>query len=352
MKAEGKSVLTNAFGVDPNQDPAIVEEFANRYNYENVYAQAYKKHYAALVAAGKSVTNVKTPKAPPPPKPDPEKDAALTKFLTKTNEQINKLQADYQKRSLELIKDYQSKLENRIADFKAAFRDATQISLSDMYNAGANSGQALVDGLKTKLEGIKNFSQDVAKLTAAGFSSDFTQQIVQAGPAMGDEMAQAILNSTPEVQASLQDLFQQTQDASQHGVDFISNSITSEFKSAADELATALTDLATALNDSLKAIGAKVTGTLLTKTSSQLQLSAEDIADTRNLLGSSYATNVSTLGATSVTGANQAARGANDIVSNYYINTTANTQVPPEMITQMIVQGIKFGLPTVVGETL
>jgi len=153
------------------------------------------------------------------------------------------------------------------------------------------------------------------------------------------------------VQASLKDLFQQTQDASGHGVDFISTSITSEFKSAADQLSTALTDLATALNDSLKAIGAKVTGTLLTKTSSALKLSATDIADTRNLLGSSYATNVPTLGANAVTGANTAATNANGIMTNFTINTTATTQATPETITQTIVNGIKFGLPTLVGAT-
>jgi hypothetical protein len=219
-----------------------------------------------------------------------------------------------------------------------------------MWNAGATSGEALVEGLKSKLLGIKNFSQDIAALTAAGFSSDFTQQIVQAGPLMGDQMAQAILNSTPEVQTSLKELFQQTQDASEHGVDFISNSITSEFKAAADELSAALTELATALNASLSKLGTTLNSKLLTNTSSQLKLSASDIAKTRNLLGTGYVDNAY-VGAAGVQGANEAATTSNGIISNFNINTYASTDATPETITQTIVNGIKFGLPTTVGAT-
>ncbi len=346
MKAEGYQIAETEAGAYLAGD--TLDEFVSRFNYNDVYKAAYKKQYQALVDAAKSVTK---PKPDITPKDKGEKDKALTKYLSETNTEINKLQTAYQKRSLDLIKEYQTKLTQRITEFKSAFASATQINLMDMYTAGAKSGSALVEGLKSKLLGIKNFSEDIAKLTAAGFSSDFTQQIVQAGPIMGDEMAQAILNSTPEVQAELQSLFKQTQEASAHGVDFISNSITSEFKAAADELAMALTALAESLNDSLKAIGVKLSGKLLTKTSAQLKASAEDIGNTRNLLGSSYAKNVPTFSSNSVEKANQAALTANGIISNFNINTTATTEASPETITQTIVNGIKFGLPTLVGAT-
>jgi hypothetical protein len=320
---------------------------------QTIYDQQYKQRYAQLVAEAKKKARNALPagyEAPPPP-PAP-KDDTLSKYLARTQTQITDLQKKYQTDSLNLIEEYQTSLTQRIADFKSTFASATQIDLAEMYTAGAKSGEALVEGMRSKLQGIKDFSENIANLTAAGFSSDFTQQIAAAGPIMGSEMAQAILNSTPEVQAELQSLFKQTQEASAHGVDFISDSITGEFKVAADQLATALTDLATTLNESLKAIGAKLNTKLLTKTSAQLKENATDIAQTRNILGSSYAKGVPAFYAPkAINAANESAANTNGIISNFQINTTATTEASPETITQTIVNGIKFGLPTLVGAT-
>jgi len=287
----------------------------------------------------------------PPPTSTSTEDTKLKEYLKSTQGQITKLLKEYNDKVKSLTKDYQDALTNRIQDFKKTFSSAVQFSLGDMFMAGAQSGTALVDGLKSKLEGIKNFSSNIAKLTAAGFTSDFTQQVVEAGPILGSEMSKAILSSSPEVQAQLKQLFADTQDATAHGVDFIGNSIVSEFKAAADTLSAALTKLATALNASLEKIGSKLNTKLLGSTSKQLKDASTDIGNTRNMLNGSYANTVPTTGSNTVNGLNQAALTNTGVNSTFQINTTALSNASPELITQTIVNGIKFGLPTLAGNT-
>jgi hypothetical protein len=274
-------------------------------------------------------------------------DTKLKDYLKKTQDQVTQLVKTYNDKVKDLTKEYQDTLTKRIQDFKSAFSEAVAFNLGDMYMAGAQSGEALVAGLKGKLEGIKNFSSDIAKLTAAGFTSDFTQQIVQAGPILGSEMTKAILSSSPEVQAQLKQLFADTQNATTNGVDFIGNSIVSEFKSASDALTKALTELATALNNSLEKVGSKLNTKLLGSTSKELKEATTDIGNTRNLLSGSYV-NVKPSSDT-VKGLNQGALNNAGVNSTFQINTTALSNASPEMITQTIVNGIKFGMPELVG---
>jgi DNA anti-recombination protein RmuC len=301
--------------------------------------KAYKIEEARLRAlyAKETIVPVKTMAA----------DTKLKEYLKSTQAEIAKLVKTYNDKVKNLTKDYQDALTKRIQDFKSAFSEAVSFNLRDMYMAGAQSGTALVDGLKTKLEGIKNFSSDIAKLTAAGFTSDFTQQIVEAGPILGSEMSKAILSSSPEVQAQLKQLFADTQDATTNGVDFIGNSIVSEFKSASDALTKALTELATALNASLEKVGTKLNTKLLGSTSKELKDASTEIGNTRNVLNGSYANGAPT--PSTVTSLNQGALNNAGVNSTFQINTTALSNASPEMITQTIVNGIKFGLPTLAG---
>jgi hypothetical protein len=308
--------------------------------------EKYKARYAYLVkqAKGKAIGGEYVP--PPPPAPE---DTTLKDYLKSTQTQVAALVKNYNDKIKALTKDYQDALTKRIQDFKSAFSDAVAFKLADMYVAGAQSGDALVAGLKSKLEGIKNFSGDIAKLTAAGFTSDFTQQIVEAGPMLGSEMTKAILSSSPEVQAQLKQLFADTQDATAHGVDFIGNSIVGEFKSASDALTKALTQLAASLNAALERVGTKLNTKLLGSTSKQLKEASTDIGNTRNMLNGSYVNATPT--ASTVKGLNQGALNTAGVNSTFQINTTALSNASPEMITQTIVNGIKFGLPTLAGNS-
>jgi hypothetical protein len=284
-------------------------------------------------------------KATPQPTPVAD-DTKLKDYLKQTQDQVTQLVKNYNDKVKDLTRDYQDALTKRIQDFKSAFAQAVSFKLGDMYIAGAQSGTALVDGLRSKLEGIKNFSSDIAKLTAAGFTSDFTQQIIDAGPIVGSEMSKAILSSSPEVQAQLKQLFADTQNATMNGVDFIGNSIVNEFKDAADSLSKALTELAVALNNSLNKIGTKLNTKLLSSTSKDLKGATTEIGNTRNLLNGSMVTPPTSR---TVANLNQGALNNAGVNSTFQINTTALSNASPELITQTIVNGIKFGLPTLAG---
>jgi hypothetical protein len=64
-----------------------------------------------------------------------------------------------------------------------------------------------------------------AELASQGFSQTFIEQVVSAGTETGNELASAILNSTPDVQRELQSLFSALEIESNQGMDALAESI-------------------------------------------------------------------------------------------------------------------------------
>jgi len=196
----------------------------------------------------------------------------------------------------------------------------------DMWNAGANSGQALIDGLKSKLQSMTSLTQNVAKLAGAGFSSDFSQQIVDAGPAIGGQMADAILKETPDAQKQLQDLFNQATDLGQHGVDFMGTSIAGEFKAAADQLATAITNATGVLNTTLLQLTGGMTTTINSSSALAKAGASGDITKTTALLKSGKVTTTTA--------------GVQKSVNDYASQAVANAGVAPTINVTMNINGV------------
>jgi DNA-directed RNA polymerase subunit F len=92
---------------------------------------------------------------------------------------------------------------------------------------------------------------NAAKLSTAGFSQTFIEQVVAAGTTTGNELASAILQSTPETQKELQSLFGSIETTANSGMDQLAQEIYNKQGLATQELkdlyAQTQTDLTTAL---------------------------------------------------------------------------------------------------------
>lgn len=160
---------------------------------------------------------------------------------------------------------------NRLADIvqqsqnrlRSAFANVVRVSLTDIFTVEETSSvENLVRGLQERLSKSRNLLARAGELNAAGFSQTFIEQVVQAGVDTGNELAQAILDSTPETQAELQNLFSEMEQTADTGMDSLAKRIydqqglaTQELKNlyaqTQDELADELLDLQTQLQDSL-----------------------------------------------------------------------------------------------------
>jgi hypothetical protein len=105
--------------------------------------------------------------------------------------------------------------------------------------------------MKDKLAGAKTLADNAAKLSGAGYSQEFIQQIISQGPQLGSALAQQLLTASPEQAAAMQDMMKQVNDVSNHGVDELATQINQTGNLATEELrnqyVTAQNDLVTAL---------------------------------------------------------------------------------------------------------
>lgn len=163
------------------------------------------------------------------------------------------------------LADIVQQSQNRL---RSAFAAVARVSLSDIFATTDEEGivtqsvDNLVAGLRDKLQQSRRLIEQTSQLAASGFSQTFIEQVVSAGTETGNELAQAILESTPETQRELKDLFGAMEQTADTGMNSLAERIyqqqglaTQELKDlyakTQDELQIALLDLQTQLQDKL-----------------------------------------------------------------------------------------------------
>ena len=132
---------------------------------------------------------------------------------------VARLQEEFGKKLAGIIQQSQDRLRN-------AYKAAVQVNLSTLFERDEDKSVAgLVKGLSDKLAASKQLLSNSAELASAGFSQTFIEQVVSAGTETGNELAKAILQSTPETQRELQDLFLALEETSNSGMDQLAASI-------------------------------------------------------------------------------------------------------------------------------
>jgi hypothetical protein len=110
-------------------------------------------------------------------------------------------------------------IQKSIDVMKTAFENATKIDLGSLFTAGGGTAGGLATGLQEQLDQVLQLQKDAGQLAAAGYSQSFIDQVLAKGTDVGDKMAQAVLNATPETAAQIKKLYGQIDTVSQTGLD-------------------------------------------------------------------------------------------------------------------------------------
>ena len=222
-------------------------------------------------------------------------DYTATQEAQKNADAVAKIYDDYNTKVADLNQAALDKQTTLIAD--AATKQAGIVAqsaalLTDEFSKATNvdagktfatfpSLAGLMGSLKDQLAGAKQLADDAAALAAQGYTQTFIQQVVSQGPQVGDQMAKAILNATPDTQKQLQDLYGQLQDTSQNGVTALANQMSTgtslATKALTDQYAQVNVDLQQALADNQTALSTALTAEQATLNS---QLAAQQTSYT------------------------------------------------------------------------
>lgn len=159
---------------------------------------------------------------------------------TLVTEQIN-ARKNYADNILKIEKDFAGRLDGIIRQsqdrLRSAYRGAVEENIAALFDRSEDKSVAgLVKSLSDKLAGSRQLLANSAQLASQGFSQTFIEQVVSAGTETGNELASAILQSTPETQAELKNLFRAIEVEATTGMDSLSKEIFEKQGLATDEI--------------------------------------------------------------------------------------------------------------------
>lgn len=166
------------------------------------------------------------------------------KLETKKGEDLAKAAEDNQKRVIEITKAGQEKLQQIVQQsidrLRDAFRKGTEFNVSDIFTglaeAGTQSADGLIAALKSRLTAAKDLAANAAKLQAQGFSQTFIEQVVAAGPEVGNQLSASILNARPETIAELKATYGDLEKLTNTGLDRVAEAMNNGGQLATAEL--------------------------------------------------------------------------------------------------------------------
>jgi hypothetical protein len=168
------------------------------------------------------------------------RNAALAQVAEDNARQVAAINKNFSNRLADIVA-------SSIARLRDAFRAAVQTNVADIFNAEetGKSVDKLVNTLRDRLAASKRLLENSAALSSAGFSQTFIEQVVGAGLTAGNELAEAVLNATPETQSELQNLFGALEKESETGMDALSQTIYDGAGLATEALRTLYSDTLT-----------------------------------------------------------------------------------------------------------
>jgi hypothetical protein len=136
--------------------------------------------------------------------------------------------------------------------------------------------------MKEKLAASKELAKNAALLQAQGFSQTFIEEVVAAGPEVGNQLAQSILNANPETIKELQATYADIEATTNTGLDALANAMSTGGNLATAELNKAYAQAQTDLQQSLTKQAAEYTAQQaeINKTFNQAMAEAEKTRDT------------------------------------------------------------------------
>lgn len=159
------------------------------------------------------------------------RDESLATALQDYNAAVADINADFAQRQADIIQQSMSRLTD-------AFRSVVATNVADIFDSDqiAGSIDGTIEMMREKLMASRQLMANAAALSAAGFSQTFIEQVVSAGTDVGNEMATAILNATPEQRAEMQALFGEIENTANNGMDDLAQSLYEKNGLATQEL--------------------------------------------------------------------------------------------------------------------
>jgi hypothetical protein len=204
--------------------------------YNETVADAQADHTKEMVEAAKDYAKKKI-----------EIEAELQSKITDLNKAAAEKRANL---AVEATKKQASIIQQSVDRLRSAFASKTGFNLADSFSEG-KSADALLKDLKNKLNAAKNLAENAAFLQANGFSQTFIEQVVSAGPEVGNSLAEAILNASPEAIKELQTTFNAVESTSNNGLNDLAKTMNAGGRLATQELMDAYSQVAVDLKDSL-----------------------------------------------------------------------------------------------------
>ena len=180
----------------------------------------------------------------------------------------------------------QSIVESSVNRLRDAYKKGTEFSVTDLFKGLSEAGTAsiteLLTKMKQKLAASKELSRNAALLQAKGFSQTFIEEVVAAGPEVGNQLAQSIMDANPDTIKELQNTYADIEATTDTGLDALAKAMNAGGKLATAELNKAYAQAQTDLQQSLKKQAAEYTEqqAQINKTFNQAMTDAEKTRDT------------------------------------------------------------------------
>ena len=118
----------------------------------------------------------------------------------------------------------------------SSWENATKVDVGKLFTSSGSTAEGLKSSLQEQLDVVLKLQKDAGQLAAAGYTQTFIQEVLAQGPQVGDQMAQSVLNATPETAAQIKSLYGQIQNISQNGLDSLATQMNSGAQLATQKL--------------------------------------------------------------------------------------------------------------------
>jgi hypothetical protein len=220
-------------------------------------ADAQKTYNAAVEDAQKVHTQAMVDIAKDYAKKTAEIEATLQRKITDLKQAAATKAADLRAKASE---KEASIIQQSVDRLRSAFASGTSFSLTEAFKGKTSGG--FLEQMKKELESAKKLQQGAAYLAGEGYAQTFIEQVVKAGPEVGNQMIDELKKSSPEQQKEIRETFMDLEGIQDTGLDRLAKSMNNGANLATSELRQAYDQVAIDLKNSLAEVDMELMNSL------------------------------------------------------------------------------------------
>ena len=169
---------------------------------------------------------------------------------------------DLREKALEKTQDLNKAAADRQASIVEQSMDRLRSAFSSAINMDnfvkGSSPKNMLKQLQNALTGAKKLQENAAALAGMGYSQTFIEQVVKNGPRVGNRIAEALKNASPETNEQLKTLYAEVETISNTGMDNLAKTMNEGGKLATQELMNEYEKVAVDLKNSLSEVNTEL----------------------------------------------------------------------------------------------